>query len=319
MKIVFLPREHIWPSLTDDQRDEMLEAGAEEVVVTDDRATQLAEVRDADALIGPIDPELFERAGRLRWVQSLSSGVDALLFPEFVESDVILTSEKGLVGPHLADHAFALLLSLTRSITWAARQRTWANRLEMRRANRELSGMTIGLVGLGGTGTETARRAMAFGMRCLAIDPDVTEQPVIVEWLGQPDQLEEMARDSDVLAVCCPLTTETRGMIDAKIFSAMPAGSYVVSVTRGGIIDEAALVDALTSGHIAGAGLDVAAEEPLPDNSPLWSIDNVVITPHTAGASQHRIDRVRQRVFRNIRQLRDGEPLEGLIDKHKGY
>lgn len=319
MKIVFTPREHIWPVVTPEQRQEMIDAGATKVIVTSDRAEQLAEIRDADALIGEIDPELFEHAGRLRWVQALSSGVDALLFPEFVESDVILTSEKGLVGPHLADHAFALLLSLTRSIAWAARQRRWENRMPMRRKNRELTGMTICVIGLGGTGTETARRAAAFGMRSIAVDPDVTEAPPFVDRLGAPDELLNMASESDVLAVCCPLTRETRNMVDARVLEAVRQGGYVVNVTRGGIIDESALADAISSGHLAGAGLDVAAEEPLPDDSPLWSLDNVVITPHTAGASQHRIDRIRQRVFRNIKNLSSGEALEGVIDKHKGY
>jgi phosphoglycerate dehydrogenase-like enzyme len=121
------------------------------------------EIRDADALIGVIDEELLEQAGRLRWVQALSSGVDAMLFPAFVDSDIILTSEKGLVGEHLADHAFGLLLSLTRSIAWSVRQRRWANRIEMRRNSRELSRLTAGIIGLGGTGTAVARRAQAFG------------------------------------------------------------------------------------------------------------------------------------------------------------
>ncbi|MFW6075080.1 MAG: hypothetical protein ACOC9Y_05745, partial [Chloroflexota bacterium] len=132
MKILFIPRSHIWPSLTDEQIDAMKRAGATEIIQTEDREEQFRAIYDADALIGPIDPELFERAGRLVWVQALSSGVDALLFQEFVESDITLTSEKGLVGPHLADHAFGLLLSLTRSILWAGRQRRWENRMEMR-------------------------------------------------------------------------------------------------------------------------------------------------------------------------------------------
>src|SRR5690554_1458500 len=218
---------------------------------------------------------MFEHAGQLRWVQSLSSGVDSMLFPAFVESDVILTSEKSLVGPHLADHAFGLLLALTRSIAWAARQRRWDNRLPMRRASRELSRLTAGIVGFGGTGSEVARRAHGFGMRILAIDPDVTERPDYVEALSQPERLIEMASNADVLFVCCPLTRDTYHLIDGDVFDAMPERSYVINVTRGPIIDLEALMAALDSGKLAGAGLDVTEPEPLPDDSPLWGYDNV--------------------------------------------
>lgn len=319
MKIVLIPVEHIWPVVTDEQAERIREAGASELIVTSDRAEILDAIRDADGLVGPIDPEIFEHAGRLRWVQSLSSGVDALLFSDFVESDIVLTSEKGLVGPHLADHAFGLLLGLTRSLAWAARQRRWDNRLPMRRASRELSQMTAGIIGLGGTGTSVAQRAQAFGMASLAIDPVVTERPDFVQALDPPERLIEMAGNSNVLFVCCPLTADTYHMVDAAVFDAMPDSGYVVNVTRGPIIDPDALIEALDSGKLAGAGLDVTEPEPLPDDHPLWSYDNVIISPHTAGASQHRVGRVQQRVIRNIGHLANDEPLEGVIDKVKGY
>jgi D-3-phosphoglycerate dehydrogenase len=314
-----IPVEHIWPEVTEEQAARIRAAGATELVVSAERDVLLSEIRDADGLVGPIDPELFEHAGQLRWVQSLSSGVDALLFPDFVASDVILTSEKGLVGPHLADHAFGLLLSLTRSLAWAARQRRWGNRLPMRRAARELSQMTAGIIGLGGTGTSVAERAQAFGLASLAVDPVVTDRPDTVQALDPPERLIEMAGNSNVLFVCCPLTPDTYHMVDAAVFDAMPDGGYVVNVTRGPIIDPDALIEALESGKLAGAGLDVTEPEPLPDEHPLWTYDNVIISPHTAGASQHRVGRVQQRVIRNIGHLANDEPLEGVIDKLKGF
>ncbi|CAN5487096.1 D-2-hydroxyacid dehydrogenase [soil metagenome] len=319
MKVVLVPREHIWASVTDEQAEAIRSAGASELIVTADRAELLREIRDADALIGDIDEEILEHAGQLHWVQSLSSGVDAMLFPAFIESDVILTSEKGLVGPHLADHAFGLLLSLTRSLAWAARQRRWDNRLPMRRASRELTRMTAGIIGFGGTGSAVALRANAFGMRSLAIDPDVTERPEYVQALDPPERLQEMASTADVLFVCCPLTQATYHMVDGPILDAMPPGGFVINVTRGPIVDPDALVSALEREHLAGAGLDVTEPEPLPDDHPLWSFDNVIISPHTAGASQHRVGRVQRRVIRNIRHLAKDEPLEGVINKHKGY
>ena len=319
MKIVLVPREHIWPEVTEAQRRRILDSGVESLVVTADRDEILSEVRDADALIGEIDPEILEHSGQLKWVQALSSGVDALLFPDFVDSDIVLTSEKGLVGPHLADHAFGLLLSLTRSLAWAARQRRWDNRLPMRRAARELTRMTAGIVGLGGTGTAVAKRAQAFGMRSLAIDPDVTERPDTVDALSPPERLHEMARHSDVLFICCPLTALTYHLIDRDVLAAMPDDGYVINVTRGPIVDLDALVEALEHNKLAGAGLDVTEPEPLPDEHPLWTFDNVLISPHTAGASQHRVRRLQRRVLRNIEHLARSEPLEGVIDKIKGY
>jgi phosphoglycerate dehydrogenase-like enzyme len=255
----------------------------------------------------------------MRWMQALASGVDQFLFPEFVESDVVLTAEKGLVGPHLADHAFGLLLALTRSIAWSVKERSWECRADMRRSNRELTGMTAGIVGLGGTGTAVAMRADAFGMRCLAVDPDVTEVPSSVDSLVDPSQLLDVAAECDVIFVCCPRTRATKGMIGTDVFEVMRPQGYVVSVTRGGIIDEDALMAALDNGNLAGAGLDVVSTEPLPPEHPLWRYENVVITPHTAGASQHRINRIIERVFTNIERFQRGEELEGVVDKRKGY
>lgn len=321
MKVLITPRMQNWNDVSEAQLAGLAEAGATEVIVTTERAVELEAIRDADVLVGIMDPELFERAGRLRWVQGLASGVDAMLFPEFVESDIILTSEKGQVGPHLADHAFALLLAVTRSIGTSVRRKSWTmdDRVDMRRKNVELNGATMGIIGLGGTGVAVAQRAHGFGMRVLAVDPEPVEQPSTVEVVRTPDWLLEMARRSNVIAVCCPYTPATHHMVDAAVLDAMPAGGYVVNVTRGGIIDEDALVAAIERGHVAGAGLDVTEEEPLPASSPLWSLDEVVITPHTAGASQHRMERVYQRVLRNLRRLQAGEPLEGVIDKRKGY
>lgn len=319
MKIILVPRVHIWAEVTDEQAERIKAAGATEFIVTSDRDEILNEIRDADGLIGEIDPEMLEHAGQLRWVQSLSSGVDSMLFPDFVESDITLTSEKGLVGNHLADHAFGHLLALTRSLAWAARQRTWENRLEMRRESRELSKLTAGIIGFGGTGAAVAVRANAFGMRSLAIDPDVTDRPDYVQALDKPERLLEMAGTSDVLFVCCPLTEATYHMVDKAVLDAMPKNSYVINVTRGPIVDLEALQEALDEGKIAGAGLDVTEPEPLPADHPLWSYDNVLISPHTAGASQYRVGRVQERVIRNIGHLSKEEPLEGVIDKHKGY
>ncbi len=320
MRVLISPRmQNIWVDITDEQITEMKDAGATEIIVVTNREEEIDAIRSADVFVGAIDPELFEHAGQLQWVSSVSAGVDGFIFPEFVESDILLTSQKGLVGEHLADHGFGLLLSLTRSIAWAARQRSWENRLEMREENVELTDLTMGIVGLGGTGIAMADRAAAFGMSCLAVDPEEVKPHPAVREVFSPDQIVEMATQSNVLAVCCPRTPETIDLVDRDVLFAMPQGSYIVNVTRGGVINEPALIEAIESGQIAGAGLDVASQEPLPADSPLWSYDNIVITPHTAGASQYRASRAHQRLCRNISNFASGKPLEGLVDKHKGY
>jgi D-2-hydroxyacid dehydrogenase (NADP+) len=266
--------------------------------------------KDVDIIFGFIPEALFQAAPRLRWVHAIASGVDMFLYPAMRESQVVLTGEKGLVGGHLADTGFGLLLALTRQIATSIRlgPETW-----------QLEGLTMGIVGFGGTGRAMARRAVAFGMQVLAIDEwPVTPSDEVKEVWGR-DRLPELLAASDVVAVCCPLTTETRNLFNDATFSQMKRGAFLVNVTRGEIIDGDALVKALQDGRCAGAGLDVAPQEPLPANHPLWTLDNVVMTPHTAGASQLRAPRNLQRFCDNLQRIRTGEPLLGVVDKQLGY
>jgi phosphoglycerate dehydrogenase-like enzyme len=276
---------------------------------------------DVEVVMGAITPALFRAAPRLRWVHAIASGVDAYLFPEMRESEVLLTGEKGLVGGHLADHAFALLLALTRGLAEAVRlgPRSWERRMEFRRSNVELSGLTMGIVGLGGTGREVARRAVAFGMRCRAVDLAALPPSEDVPLVETMDAFGALLAASDVVAVCCPLTEATRGLFDAAAFEQMKPTALLLNVTRGGIVDGDALVEALRSGTIAGAGLDVLPEEPLPPEHPLWTLPNAVMTPHTAGASQLRAGRNIERFCENLRRMRAGEALVGLVDKREGF
>jgi len=294
-------------------------ASSYEIVVTDDREAQLEEIVDADVVFGTVNKQLFLQAKKLRWVQAVGAGIDPMLFPEFIESEVTLTSEKGQVGIHLAEHAFALLLGLSRGVGRALRNPRWEVRADIRARAWELWGMTMGIVGLGGTGLAVAERAQAFGMRVLAVDPELVPQPSFVAWLSTPESLPDMLGMSDVVVICAPLTTETRHLFDAARFAQMREGSVLIDVTRGEIIDGAALVAALESGHLGGAGLDTPPGEPISDDNPLWRMDNVIVTPHTAGASPRRGDRIVELFCKNLEHFRLGEPLEGVIDKVKGY
>jgi phosphoglycerate dehydrogenase-like enzyme len=322
MKILIQLRPLTFPEITRDELELVREAsgGAEVVVAANDEDSE-SHLPEAEVILGMVERRSFAAARKLRWLQAVVSGVDALLYPEMVASDVILTGEKGLVGEHLADHAFALLLALTRQLRRAILEapNSWPSRLPMRRQMIELHGSTMGIVGLGGTGVAVARRAAAFGMDVLAVDPEDISKPPEVSELWGTDRFQDLLAASDVVAVCCPLTRATRGLFGDHAFASMRPGARIVNVTRGPIIDGDALVRALESGRLAGAGLDVTPEEPLPADHPLWRLPNVVITPHTAGASQERAHRNVRRFVENLRRYRAGEPLEGVIDKQKGY
>ncbi|MFQ6039578.1 MAG: D-2-hydroxyacid dehydrogenase [Candidatus Poribacteria bacterium] len=290
-----------------------------EVVVPESREKQLAEVVDADVIFGGFNREMFQRAENLKFVQVTSAGVDGILFPEFVESDIILASAKGYVGTHLADQTWALLLGLLRGIGRAVRERTWDNRMSIRHEAWELEGRTLGIVGLGGTGIEIARRSIGFGMRVIAVDPEDVEKPDFVDEVWKMDRFYDLLEQSDVVAIGAPLTAETRSMFDLEAFRQMKPHVFLINVTRGKIVDGPSLLQALEEGLIGGAGLDVTPEEPLPQDSPLWDMKNVIITPHVAGGSPRRMDRAVELFCENLRRLIADEPLISVIDKRKGY
>jgi len=276
---------------------------------------------DAEVIFGFIPQPLFAAAPRLRWVHCIASGMDMFLYPEMLASDVVLTGEKGLVGGHLADTGFGLLLALTRQIARAIRlgPAGWEHREAMRMAEIELEGRTMGVVGFGGTGRAMARRAVAFGMDVLACDVVAVPPSDGVTEVWTMERLDELLAASDVVAVGAPLTAETRRLFDDARFAAMKPGALLVNVTRGEIVDGDALVAALRSGQLGGAALDVVPIEPLPADHPLWQFDNVVMTPHTAGASQLRGPRNIGRFCENLRRAGTGDDLVGVVDKQLGY
>ena len=319
MKVLIIPGLTL-PEVSEADLERIREASGGEVVVASQRRAH-EHSEDADVILGFVPPELFQAAPKLKWVHAIASGVDMFLYPALRDSRVVLTSEKGLVGEHLADHAFGLLLMLTRQLHTARTfgPDAWNHRPEMRAVEIELTGLTIGCIGFGGTGRAIAKRAAAFGMKCQALDPeDVPPSPEVQTIRPASDFLEVLAT-SDVVAICCPLTPQTKGMLDTRAFAAMKPGAFLVNVTRGEVMVEAALIEALSSGRLRGAALDVAPREPLPPDSALWRMPNVVMTPHTAGASQFRAPRNIDRFVENLQRLRRGAALEGVIDKIKGY
>ncbi len=311
------------PEIADAGLEQIREAAppGSTVRVAQNTREAIALAADIDIIFGFIPERLFEAAPRLRWVHAIASGMDAFLYPAMRDSAVVLTGEKGLVGGHLADTGFGLLLALTRQIATAIRlgPAGWDQRVEMRRAEVELEGLTMGIVGFGGTGRAMARRATAFGMAVLAVDAWPVPPSDGVTGVWGIERLDALLARSDVVAVCCPLADGTRDLFDDRAFSAMKRGALLVNVTRGEIVDGDALVRALEDGRCGGAALDVTPIEPLPGEHPLWRFANVVMTPHTAGASQLRAPRNIERFCDNLRRAQAGLPLIGVVDKQLGY
>jgi len=232
---------------------------------------------------------------------------------------VVLASEKGEVGIHLAEHAFALLLGLTRGIHTAVRKPDYTLREPIRKEQRELYDLTMGIVGFGGTGREVARRALGFGMRVLAVDVEDVPSLPGVEAVWKANRLGDLLGASDAVVICLPLTKATHHLFTRDLFRQMRRTGILINVTRGAIVFGEDLAKAIDEGLIWGAGLDVTDPEPLPLDHPLWTHPRVIVTPHTAGGSPRRAGRVIETFIENLKRRRDGRPLLALIDKRKGY
>ncbi|MCH8290817.1 D-2-hydroxyacid dehydrogenase [Candidatus Poribacteria bacterium] len=274
-------------------------------------------ISDVEIIFGHIGEADFSKAKSLRWVHQPHAGVEGVMYPAFKASEVVLTNCRGLYGTQISEHAFALLLALTRGIPTQLefmKQKHWE-----RVPCIELAGMTMGILGLGGIGRAIAARAKVFEFNVIAVDPEPIEKPDTVDKLGKLDWLLEFMAQSNVVMVCCPSTPETHKILTHEQFNQLQDGSYLVNVSRGKIVDEEALIAALRSGKLAGAGLDVTYTEPCPPDSPLWTEPNVILTSHSAGASQHIRARAMQLFVDNLHRYVKGESLVNVVDKQKGY
>jgi phosphoglycerate dehydrogenase-like enzyme len=279
-------------------------------------------IGDVEAVFGQLSAEDFAGARQLRWVQSASAGVEWIWkVPGLADSPVLVTNMRGAHGATIADHAFAMLLTHTRGLrTFAQHQRDheWG-RFGTIGGLTSLKDMTLGIVGFGNIGRAIARRGAGFEMKVLAVDCESVPGGEGVTEVWPLSRLDEMCRLSDVLIVAAPITPSSRGMIGEMQIRAMKRGSYLLSMSRGAIVDEPALIDALEEGHLAGAGLDVTATEPLPAGDPLWTATNLIITPHTSAASNLTRDLTWSILSDNLGRFLRGEELYNLVDKHRGY
>jgi phosphoglycerate dehydrogenase-like enzyme len=292
------------------------------VPVTKDNVMQ--ELADADGFVGEITPAQVRAGKNLKWVQTMSAGVERVLHlsggNDLRDSNIILTNNQIVQGPEIADHALAMLLYFTRRLDQYSVDRvseTW------RRGERfngiELRGKNAVVIGVGGIGSQIALRAWAFGMNVTGVDPeDIPYSPFLAK-VVKPDQLNEVIPSADVVFISAPWTPMSYRMMGPQQFELMKQNSYFICVSRGGLYDLNALVKALDSKRLAGAGVDVTDPEPLPKGHPLWKFSNAIITPHIAGRSDVDHSRMVGTIRENIRRFADGQPLINVVDKQKGY
>ena len=282
----------------------------------------MSEIADADAYIGNIKPQEVQAGKNLKWVQVMSAGVEQVLFAstsELRDSKIVLTNNKVVQGPEIADHALAMLLALSRELpTFLSNkaQEKWQPRSFH---GIELNGRNAVVVGLGGIGMQIATRAWAFGMNVTGVDPEDKPFSPFVKRVVKPDQVDEVLPDADVLFISAPHTPKSHKMIGPHQFELMKKGSYFIAVSRGGLYDMNSLVKALDEQRLAGAGVDVTDPEPLPEGHPLWKFQNAIITPHIAGRSDKDRARMVSTIQENIRRFVDNKPLINVVDKQKGY
>ena len=276
------------------------------------------------AWCGNLSPNMIDKAQRLRWISFWSAGVDGKITPQLLERDFLLTTASGVHGANIGEHIMAWMLMFTRDMHYHVRSQVageW-KRSAVMSAVSELTGQTLGIVGYGRIGEGLAVRAKAFGMRVVALKRNPAlryNENVTVDQLYAPSELRQLLAESDHVCISLPLTPDTYHLFNAEMLSYMKPTAYLYNVARGKIVDEQALIAALQEGRIAGAGLDVFEQEPLAADSPLWKLENVIITPHTAGQTPYYFVRAAELFAENLHRYLRGETLHNLYRHERGY
>jgi D-2-hydroxyacid dehydrogenase (NADP+) len=281
------------------------------------------DVRDADAIIGwELPSHLLQAANRLRWFHASGAGVERYDLVQIAARGVMLTNSSGVSAPNMAEHVLGMMVALTRCFPRLLRaqiQRKWRDEATHREVG-ELQGQTVLVVGIGEIGCAVAQRTAAFGMRVNGLRRRGGEPaPAGFDHVFAIGDFHAALADADHVVVTVPSTSRSRGLFDAAAFAAMKPGAAIYNVGRGPVIDTAALIAALESGHLGGAGLDVTDPEPLPAESPLWDMENVLITAHTSGATPRYWERQADLIADNIRRIQRGDAPRNLVDLEAGY
>jgi phosphoglycerate dehydrogenase-like enzyme len=284
------------------------------------------DLRDAEILFTiSLRADQFAAAQNLRWIHAPTAAVHQFLFPELVNSEVVLTNSREVHGPVVAEHVMALIFALARKIPQAAQlqqKRVWGQEAIWSEGAhpREIAGATLGLIGVGSIGARVAQMASALGMRVIAVREHIERgNPEGVEAVFPPSEIDDLLKQSDFVVLAAPLIASTQALINAARLAAMKRESFLINVGRGAQVDENALADALRNRRLAGAALDVFEHEPLPPDSPLWSLENLLITPHTAGLTEKLWDRHYELLSDNLRRYLNKQTLRFIVDKRIGY
>ena len=296
-----------------------------EIVSAADEVDVERRLPEADVVLGwAVRRDNFERASKLRWVHVTAAGVTPLMFPAMIESDVMISNSRGLQANAMAEHALGVMLMYVRKLHLArdvqakrewAQTRIWTEPPPI----GELGGSTLGLVGLGSIGVALATRAKALGMRVLAVRKHPASPPAPADAQWPAERLDDLLAESDVVVLVTALTGETRGLMNAARLARMKAGALLVNLGRGALVDEPALIAALERGTPAAAALDVTQKEPLPADSPLWAMPQVILTPHISGMAPRYWERAVAMFADHLDAFLAGRPLPNLVDKRAGY
>jgi phosphoglycerate dehydrogenase-like enzyme len=312
-----------------DREDFAAAAGGAQVVVVRDTRSAVPEMKNADIIVGltsypgVCEPEVVNDAKELRWILSMSAGVERCMALDSVKSrDILVTNARGIDSAAIAEHAIALALALARgletSVINTSRAR-WSREDAAATQMQVLYDKTLLVVGLGGIGTEVASRGHALGMKVIATRNSGRTGPDYVSYVGTPAELLTLAKTADVIVNAAPLTTETTGMFNAKFFEVLKPNALFINVARGGSVVTADLTKALNEHRLAGAGLDVVDPEPLPPDNPLWKAPNVIISPHVSSRSDLQGDERWVLARENLRRYVAGEKMLSVVDLKREY
>jgi len=308
--------------LSDEQRAWIRQRAPEaRLLETDDRDEIEAELERIEIASEGVPREWLARMPQLKWYAQYGAGVDWLLsYPDIRDSDFLMTNGSGIHAVPISEHIIGMMLALSRQFPRALRQQmqsAWDRSIAQ--TTFELAGKTMVLVGVGAIGERTARLASALGMRVIGVRRNPERGAEGVERMVAPPDLHQVLPKADFLVLTIPLTPETRHLIGESELSLLKSPSYLINIGRGGTIDQEAMIGALRQGRLAGAGLDVFDPEPLPTDSPLWGMENVLITPHVSGFTPARSERAWALFSDNLERYLSDQPLRNLVDKQLGY
>lgn len=280
--------------------------------------SELDRLNDTDTFIGWPTDKMIQAMSHLRWLQLPSAGANDFVNHPLLADDVVITNASGVFGVSGAEHILALILAFARGLPVHMSQ-TAKHIWQPNEHSVLIEGSTVGIIGLGDIGTEAAVRLKAFGARVIGVRRHVHNKPDFIDRLYGIDQINQALGESDFVVNVLPLTAETDGLFDSDRFARMKQDAFFINVGRGQTVDERALIHALTTGKLGGAGLDVTSEEPLPKTSELWDLPNVVITSHSLGIAPGKPERLAALIRRNLGNYRDKKPLVNRVNRKLGY